>query len=85
MWRVVCYLIWAGGLVNPAGIFIVLLGLSLVCHTVGFVHRRHVVHQGNGLHRLVDSAADCLANLCGCWRSGGWKVMGGLNTVTKVQ
>lgn len=80
---VVCmsYLIGAGSLVSSAGVFIMLLCLGLVCHTVGLVYRRHVVHQSNGLHRLVDSTADGLADLRGCWSPGGWKVMGGLKAI----
>lgn len=77
------YLVWAGGLVNSACVFIVLLRLGLVRHTVGLVHGSHVVHQGNGLHCLVNSAADGLADLGGCWSPGGWKVMAGLNTITE--
>lgn len=72
------YLIWAGSLVDSARVLVVLLGLGLVGHTVGLVHRRHVVHQGDGLHRLVNSAADGLADLRGCRSSGGWKVVSGL-------
>lgn len=72
------YLIWAGRLVHPAGVLVVLLGLSLVRHAVGLVHGRHVVHQGDGLHGLVHSAADGLAHFGGCRSPGGWKVMGGL-------
>lgn len=72
------YLIGAGSLVDPARVLVVLLGLGLVRHAVGLVHWRHVVHQGDGLHRLVNSAADGLADLGGCRSSGGWKVVGGL-------
>lgn len=75
------YLIWTGGLVDPAYVFIMLLRLGLVCHAVGLVHRRHVVHQGDGLHCLVNSAADGLSDLSGSWSPGGWKVMGGLWTI----
>lgn len=59
------YLVWAGGLVDPACVFIMLLGLGLVSHAIGFVHWSHVVHQGNGLHSLMNSAADGLADLGG--------------------
>ena len=38
------------------------------------------MHQGNGLYSFVNSAADGLADLGGCWSSGGWKVMAGLKT-----
>lgn len=77
------YLIWAGGLVDSARVFIMLLRLGLVRHTVGLVHGRHVVHQGDGLHSLVNSADDRLAHLGGCWSPGGWKVMGGLKKITR--
>lgn len=77
------YLIWAGGLVDSACVFIMLLGLGLVRHPVGLVHGRHVVHQGDGLHSLMHSAADGLAYLSGCWSPGGWKVMGGLKRITE--
>lgn len=77
------YLIWAGSLVDPACVFIVLLGLGLICHTVGLVHWCDVVHQGDGLHSLVNSAADGLADLSGCQSSGGWKVVGGLRRITE--
>lgn len=76
------YLVRAGGLVNPACVFVVLLGLGLVRHAVGLVHGCHIVHQGDGLHRLVDSAADGLADLGGGRSSGGWKVVGGLQRIT---
>lgn len=59
------YLVWAGGLVDPARVLIVLLGLGLVRHAVGLVHWSHVVHQGDGLHSLVNSAADGLADFGG--------------------
>lgn len=72
------YLVWAWCLVHSARVFIMLLGFCLVCHAVWLVHWRHVVHQGDGLHSFVDSAADGLADLGGCWSSGGWKVMAGL-------
>lgn len=55
-----------------------LLGLGLVRHPVGLVHGRHVVHQGDGLHSLVNSAADGLADLGGCRSPGGREVVGGL-------
>lgn len=77
------YLIWAGGLVNSACVFIMLLGLGLVSHTVGLVYWCHVVHQGNGLHGLMNSTADGLADLSGCRSSGGWMVMGGLKRITE--
>lgn len=59
------YLVWARGLVDPARVFIMLLGLGLVSHAIGLVHWSHVVHQGNGLHSLMNSAADGLADLGG--------------------
>lgn len=77
------YLIRAGCLVDSACVFIVLLGLGLVCHPVGLVYGCHVVHQGNGLHGLMNSTTNGLADLSGCWSSGGWKVMGGLKTITE--
>lgn len=57
-----------------------LLGFCLVRHAVWLVHGRHVVHQGDGLHGFMDSAADGLADLGGCWSSGGGKVVAGLKT-----
>lgn len=78
MCRWPAYLIWAGSLVDSARVLVVLLGLGLVGHPVGLVHRRHVVHQGDGLHRLVNPAADGLADLGGGRSSGGRKVVGGL-------
>lgn len=57
-----------------------LLGFCLVRHAVWLVHWRHVVHQGDGLHGFMDSAADGLADLGGCWSSGGRKVVAGLKT-----
>lgn len=60
-----------------------LLGLGLVRHAVGLVHGCHVVHQGDGLHSLVDSTADGLADLSGCRSPGGWKVVGGLKTIAE--
>lgn len=77
------YLIRAGGLVHSACVFIMLLGLGLVRHSVGLVHRRHVVHQSDGLHSLMDSTADGFADLSGCRSPGGWKVMGGLKGITE--
>lgn len=77
------YLIWAGRLVDPAGVLIVLLSLCLVRHAVGLVHRRHIVNQGDGFHSLMNSTADGLPDLGGCWSSGGWKVMSGLRTITE--
>lgn len=59
------YLVWAGGLVDPARVFIMLLGLGLVRHAIGLVHGSHVVHQGNGLHSLMNSTADGLADFGG--------------------
>lgn len=50
-------LIRTGGLVHPAGVLIVSLSFSLVCHPIGLVHWRHVVAQRNCLHCLVYSAA----------------------------
>ena len=60
-----------------------LLSFGLVRHTVGLVHWCHVVHQGDGLHSLMDSTADGLAYLSGCRSPGGWKVVGGLKTVAE--
>ena len=77
------YLIWAGRLVDPASVLIVLLSLCLVCHTIGFVYGRHVVHQGDGLHSLMNSTADGLSDLSGRWSSGRWKVMIGLQTIAE--
>lgn len=77
------YLIWAGCLIDSACVFIVLLSLGLVSHTVGLINGCHVVHQGDGLHSLMNSTADGLSDFSGCWSSGGWKVMGGLNTITE--
>ena len=77
------YLIWAGGLVDSACVFIMLLGFGLVCHTVGLVHWCHVVHKGDGLHSLMNSTADGLADLSGRRSPGGWKVMGGLKRITE--
>lgn len=57
-----------------------LLGFCLVRHAVWLVHWRHVVHQGDGLHGFMNSAADGLADLGGCWSSGGGKVVAGLKT-----
>ncbi len=79
------YLIRAGSLVDSACVFVMLLGLGLVCHAIGLIHRCHVVHQGDGLHSLVNSTADGLADLSGCWSPRGWKVMGGLKTITEGQ
>lgn len=79
------YLIWTGSLVDSACVFVMLLGLGLVCHAVGLVHGCHVVHQGDGLHSLMNSTADGLADLGGCWSPGGWEVMGGLKTITEGQ
>lgn len=75
------YLIWAGCLVDSASVFVVLLGLGLVRHAVGLVHGCYVVHQGDGLHSLVNSTADGFSNLSGCWSPGGWKVMAGLKRI----
>lgn len=72
------YLVWAGGLVNPTGVLIMLLCLSLVRHSVGLVRGRHTVHQGDGLHRLMHTAADGLTNLSGRRSSGCWDVVRGL-------
>lgn len=77
------YLIWAGSLIDSACVFIMLLGLSLVRHPVGLVHRRHVVHQGDGFHSLVNSTADGLSDLSGCWGPRRWNVMSGLKTDTE--
>lgn len=74
------YLIWAGCLVNSARVFVMLLGFCLVRHAVWLVDWRHVVHQGDGLHSFVNSAADGLADLGGSWSPGGWMVMAGLKT-----
>lgn len=60
-----------------------LLSLGLVCHTIGLIHGCHVVHQGDGLHSLMYSTADSLADLGGCWSPGGWKVVGGLKTIAE--
>lgn len=87
MYMVLCgwpsYLIWAGSLVDSARVFIMLLSLGLVRHTIGLVHGCHVVHQGDGLHSLMYSTADGLAYLSGCWSPGRWKVMGGLKRNTE--
>lgn len=64
------YLVWTGGLVDPARVFIMLLSLGLISHTIGLVHWSHVVHQGNSLHSFMHSAADGLADFGGRWRSG---------------
>lgn len=77
------YLIGAGSLIDSACVFIVLLSLGLVRHAVGLVYGCHVVHQGDGLHSLMDSAADGLADLGGCRGPGGRKVMGGLKMITE--
>lgn len=74
------YLVWAGRLVDPAGVLVVLLCLGLVGHAVGLVHGRDVVHQGDGLHGLVHPAADGLPHFGGSGSPGGRKVMGGLET-----
>lgn len=60
-----------------------LLSLGLVRHAVGLVRGRHVVHQGDGLHGLVNSAADGLADLRGRGSPGGWEVVGGLETKSR--
>lgn len=74
----VWYLIWTWCLINPAGVFIVLFGLSLVSNTVGLVHRRHVMHQSDGLHRLVHSTADGLPHFGGNLCTRSLKVLGQL-------
>lgn len=60
-----------------------LLSLSLVSHAVGLIYRGDVVHQGDGLHSLMNSAADGFADLSGCRCPGGWKVMCWLKTFTQ--
>lgn len=51
------YLVRAGCLVHAARVFVLLLGLGLVGHTVGLVHGSHVVAEGDGLHGFVHAAA----------------------------
>lgn len=57
-----------------------LLSLSLIRHPVGLVRGGYIVHQGDGLHSLVNPAADGLADFGGCRGPGGWKVVRGLKT-----
>lgn len=75
------YLIWAGCLVHPASVLIVLLRLGLVRHAVGLVHGCYIVHQRDGLHGLVNSAADGFSDLSGCRSPGGRKVVSGLKAI----
>lgn len=58
-------LVGAGGLVHPAGVLVVALGLSLVGDTVGLVDRSDVVAQGDGLDGLVHAAAHGAPHLGG--------------------
>lgn len=69
------YLVRAGGLIHPTCVLVVLLGLGLLGHAVPLVHGCHIVHQGNGLHRLVHSATDRFPHLSGGWCPGGRLVM----------
>lgn len=68
---VVSHLVWAGGLVCAVVVTVVLVSFGSLRFPVGaidagFVDRRDVVAQRDGLHRLVDAAAHTLAHLGRC-------------------